>query len=75
MFFITCQNCPTPYDCTDRESCKEETNNNCNLELMAEKIWSQVYPERRKWNEIGTEARNEWIRFTKVAREVILCRE
>jgi len=73
MFFITCQNCPTPYDCTDRESCKEETNNDCKLELMAEMIWSKVYPERRKWNELEQPTKDEWIRYTKVAREVILC--
>jgi hypothetical protein len=71
MSFITCQNCPTPYDCTDREMCKEETNNECRLESLAKNIWSQVYPERRKWNELEQSTKDEWIRFTKVAKKVI----
>jgi hypothetical protein len=72
MNFITCQNCPTPYDCTDRERCKKETNNDCDLKRMAERIWTKVYPERRKWNELEQSTKDEWIRFTKVAREVLI---
>jgi hypothetical protein len=75
MSFITCHNCRAPYSCTDHERCEKELTDTFDLALMAEIIWSRVYPERRKWKEIGTEAQNEWIRFTKVAREVILCRE
>jgi HEPN domain-containing protein len=51
--------------------CKEETNNECRLESLAKNIWSQVYPERRKWNELEQSTKDEWIRFTKVAKKVI----
>jgi len=53
------------------DTCKEETNNECSLESLAKNIWSQVYPERRKWNELEQSTKDEWIRFTKVAKKVI----
>jgi len=42
-----------------------------NLEMMASLIWQKTYPERREWNKLEQSAKDEWIRFTKNAKDVI----
>ena len=42
-----------------------------NLEMMASLIWQKTYPERREWSKLEQSTKDEWIRFTKNAKDVI----
>lgn len=30
---------------------------------LAKELWGSLYPERRRWEDIGESAREEWLRF------------
>ena len=68
--FITCAGCKTPYACSETETCKPMDQEN-RLETAASLIWARVYPDRRKWHELEQSTRDEWIRFTAVAKSVL----
>ena len=40
--------------------------NNLQIEILAEKTWNSMYPDRRPWREIGKDAREEWIALFEV---------
>lgn len=68
--FLTCEKCQSAYDCTSEQCCKKDVRPPVSIEMFAELIWRETYPERRNWNELEQSTRDEWIRFATVARNV-----
>jgi hypothetical protein len=69
--FNTCTNCPTQHACEAIGRCEKELTEAGHLEIMASLIWQKTYPERREWHKLEQSAKDEWIRFTKIAQDVI----
>lgn len=41
-----------------------------NIKKISAEVWSQIYPERKPWEQLAVDTQNEWIRFTTIAIEV-----
>jgi hypothetical protein len=44
--------------------------NRLQIQILVEKVWNEMYPDRRPWKEIGENAKKEWVELFTIYERI-----